>query len=98
MHDAVAGETARAQESVQLAHRAEYRMRVGRVLVESGPAGLDRGFREGRDAVERTLDDGRKEFPADVLSEAGRLVTVRHAQEDPARLAAGGEAGREVAD
>src|SRR5207302_9156871 len=66
LHEAVAAETRRAPETLQLGHRAEDGLVVGSRLVQVGPRCLDssRGQRGG--ATSRLLEHLVEELPIDL--------------------------------
>ena len=80
LHEPVAAEPGRAPEALQLRHRTEDRLVVGRRLVQARPRRLDPGPGQRRRSVLGLLEHLLQEVPVDVGDVTGRLVPVAHAR------------------
>src|SRR6266446_10017364 len=81
--EAVAREPARAPEALDVVDRPEYRLMIGRDLVEAGPGGLDPDGPETRRPALDHLRHRVENRPVNVGAEARRLALLTHTEKHP---------------
>src|SRR2546423_7910062 len=92
----MAGEACGVDEAFDPVDRSKYRMLVGGVLVETGPARLDRCPLEDGKTRERAFDHRRHEIWIHAVVEARLLVRIGHPKKHPSGFSVRVEAGREL--